>query len=148
MRSFNGDIEYSHIDMLDGLFELSQVLTQNTSTHIPSLITSINLAVEKALVFDYDIAKRINLSILYDLHLIFCHKFHIVRTLFKLNEFLGSENISEFMKDVKINRKIEFARKKVFFYMCYIKSIPQNDLKNIADEILKVYQDRKTMKTL
>ncbi|CAG9312587.1 unnamed protein product [Blepharisma stoltei] len=144
-RSYNGDTEYNESDMCSLLLEISDVLSGEIHHEISSLETSVYKAIENAMIHDNEVAKRLNLAIIYDLFLIFKHKSHIVKCLLSLYEFFGLEQISQFMKGRKGNKKIQNIRKKLFFYLSFIKSKSNEKLIEIADQLLAIYNSKKAI---
>jgi len=134
--------------MFSLLIEISDALGGEIYHEISNLETAVYKAIENSMLHDNELAKRLKLAIIYDLFLVFKHKSHIVQCLLTLYEFFGLEQISQFMKGSKGNKKIQNLRKKLFFYLSFIKSKSNEELKEISDQLLVIYNSQKTLSQL
>lgn len=119
LRTFNGDIQYNESEIMSYLMNICTPFKSNAD--IVSLSDAIEKGVNCCLQFDRERILGLRRVIISDVGHIIRFKHNVVRLLFESYDFLHMREIAVWFDDIKQDKKLKMMRRKVFFYLCYIK---------------------------
>ena len=138
LRTFNGDIEYNESEIMSYLLNTCSAF--KTNIEIRSLQEAIEKGVSSCSQFDRERVLGLRKVIISDVGKIIRHKYNVIKLLFETYDFLHMREIALWFDNIKQDKKLKQIRRKVFFYLCYIKYKSDEYFHDLFREYTEYYQ--------